>query len=134
VARAVGRKKEIFPGGMLSNIEKPVCGAAQDSLGAAPQTDFSLERKRGGGDFLVALIRIPLVRRTFNNSLDRSIVSGLRTERLGSSDRFPAGHASRSAKRDGKRHGPPMIQTVAARAVGWRSEMSTANRPHGPAR
>jgi len=39
-----------------------------------------------------------------------------------------------SAKRDGKRHGPPMIQTVAARAVGWRSEMSTANRPHGPAR
>ncbi len=39
-----------------------------------------------------------------------------------------------SAKRDGKRHGPPMIQTVAARAVGWRSEMSAANRPHGPAR
>ena len=27
-----------------------------------------------------------------------------------------------------------MIQTVAARAVGWRSEMSAANRPHGPAR
>jgi len=39
-----------------------------------------------------------------------------------------------SAKRDGKRHGPPMSQAVAARAVGWRSEMSTANRPHGPAR
>ena len=39
-----------------------------------------------------------------------------------------------SAKRDGQRHGPPMIQTVAARAVGWRSEMSAANRPHGPAR
>ena len=39
-----------------------------------------------------------------------------------------------SAKRDGKRHGPPMIQTVAARALGWRSEVSAVNRTHGPAR
>lgn len=39
-----------------------------------------------------------------------------------------------SAKRDGKRHGPAMNQTVAARALGWRSEVSAVNRTHGPAR
>jgi len=36
--------------------------------------------------------------------------------------------------RDGKQHGPAMNQTVAARALGWRSEMSAVNRTHGPAR
>ena len=39
-----------------------------------------------------------------------------------------------SAKRDGKRHGPAVNQTVAARALGWRSEVSVGNRTHGPAR
>ena len=39
-----------------------------------------------------------------------------------------------SAKRDGKRHGPAVNQTVAARALGWRSEVSAVNRTHGPAR
>ena len=39
-----------------------------------------------------------------------------------------------SAKRDGKRHGPSVNQTVAARALGWRSEVSAVNRTHGPAR
>lgn len=39
-----------------------------------------------------------------------------------------------SAKRDGKRHGPDINQTVAARALGWRSEVSAVNRTHGPAR
>jgi len=39
-----------------------------------------------------------------------------------------------SATRDGKRHGPAMNQTVAARALGWRSEVSAVNRTHGPAR
>jgi hypothetical protein len=41
---------------------------------------------------------------------------------------------SRLRWRDGQRHGPLIIPTVAARAVGWRSEMSAASRPHGPAR
>ena len=39
-----------------------------------------------------------------------------------------------SAKRDGKLHGPDVNQTVAARALGWRSEVSAVNRTHGPAR
>lgn len=39
-----------------------------------------------------------------------------------------------SAKRDGKRPGPDVNQTVAARALGWRSEVSAVNRTHGPAR
>ena len=39
-----------------------------------------------------------------------------------------------SARRDGKRHGPDVNQTVAARALGWRSEVSAVNRTHGPAR
>jgi hypothetical protein len=39
-----------------------------------------------------------------------------------------------SDSRDGKRHGPAMNQTVAARALGWRSEVSADNRSHGPAR
>ena len=39
-----------------------------------------------------------------------------------------------SATRDGKLHGPAMNKTVAARALGWRSEMSAVNRTHGPAR
>jgi hypothetical protein len=39
-----------------------------------------------------------------------------------------------SAKRDGKRHGPAVNQTVAARAYGWWSEVSAVNRTHGPAR
>lgn len=39
-----------------------------------------------------------------------------------------------SAKRDGKRHGPAVNQTVAARALGWRSEVSAVNPTHGPVR
>jgi len=39
-----------------------------------------------------------------------------------------------SAKRDGKRHGPDVNRTVAACALGWRSEVSAVNRTHGPAR
>jgi len=39
-----------------------------------------------------------------------------------------------TAKRDGKRHGPAVNQTVASRALGWRSEVSAVNRTHGPAR
>jgi len=39
-----------------------------------------------------------------------------------------------SGKRDGKQHGPPIIQAIAAHAVGWRNEMRAASRPHGPAR
>src|ERR1017187_7101632 len=41
---------------------------------------------------------------------------------------------SRLRPRDGKQHGPAMNQTVAARALGWRSEMSAVNRTHWPAR
>ena len=79
---------------MLSNIEKPVCRAAQDDVGAARQTGFSLPRQIRDGDILLALIRNPLIRLAFNQSLDRSIVSGLRAKRLESSERWPAGDPS----------------------------------------
>ena len=46
---------------------------------------------------------------------------------------FPP-HLVVSANRDGKRHGPAVNQTVAARALGWRSEVSAVNSTHGPAR
>ena len=39
-----------------------------------------------------------------------------------------------SARRDGKRHGPAVNQTVAACALGWQSEVSAVNRTNGPAR
>ena len=39
-----------------------------------------------------------------------------------------------STKHDGKRHGPAVNQTVAVRALVWRSEVSAVNRTHGPAR
>ena len=37
-------------------------------------------------------------------------------------------------RRNGKRHGPAINQTVAARALGSRSEVSAVNPTHGPAR
>lgn len=38
------------------------------------------------------------------------------------------------SKRDGTRHGSAVYKTVAARALGWRCEVSAVNRTHGPAR